>query len=78
MDGRKCLNKSVIMVALMIFLVAAAPIQVEAAKKQACCPNVAARACYAACSPFVIKETCAILCDCYVRDKGECPPDHHW
>ncbi|TKW20908.1 hypothetical protein SEVIR_4G197501v4 [Setaria viridis] len=75
MDG-KCL-KSLAIVAVMIFLVAAPPIQVEAAK-QACCPNVAARACYAPCSPFVIKETCAIFCDCLIRDKGQCPPDHSW
>lgn len=76
MDG-KCLKSLMAIVALMIFLVAAPPIQVEAAE-QACCPNVAARACYAPCTPFLIKETCAILCDCLIRDKGQCPPDHRW
>jgi hypothetical protein len=118
MDG-KCLKSLMAIVALMIFLVAAPPIQVDGLfvwlishqpavlfsqnkpatnnqpavifsqnkpapaishqpTEQACCPNVAARACYAPCTPFLIKETCAILCDCLIRDKGQCPPDHRW
>ncbi|KAJ1258952.1 hypothetical protein BS78_10G115600 [Paspalum vaginatum] len=75
MDGSKCL-RSVIIVALMMVLVAG-QVQAQAAQ-QACCPNLLARSCYLACWPFTIMETCGILCDCYIRDKGQCPPDHRW